>query len=321
MVPSSTAPVRNDWHRAVARSIFDAIHAAFGNGRFRHYPSRLKANSRPANASPETVPMARSALLNVMVAAATKAGRSLTRDFGEVAQLQVSVKGPGDFVSAADTRAEDICLEMLTKARPGYSFLMEERGAVKGDPDHRWIIDPLDGTTNFLHSIPLFCVSMALEVRGELRAGVIYNPIMEELFTVERGQGAFMNDRRIRVAGRKRMAECVIAGGVPTLSKRDHGAALVQQRHVMGEVAGYRTTGASAISLAWTAAGRFDGYYETGLQPWDIAAGLLLLREAGGFASEPDPKASMYETGRIVAGNEHVHRQLREIIQRPIPKG
>ena len=265
--------------------------------------------------------MARSALLNVMVAAATKAGRSLTRDFGEVAQLQVSVKGPGDFVSQADHKAEDIVLEMLSKARPGYSFLMEERGEVKGDPDHRWIVDPLDGTTNFLHSIPIFAVSMALEVRGELQAGVIYNPIMEELFTVERGGGAFMNDRRIRVAGRKRMSEAVICGGVPTLSKRDHGAALIQQRHVMGEVAGFRATGSAALNLAWTAAGRFDGYYESGLSPWDIAAGLLLLREAGGFASEPDPKASMYETGRIVAGNEHIHKQLREVIGRPIPKG
>ena len=264
--------------------------------------------------------MARSALLNVMVAAATKAGRSLTRDFGEVAALQVSVKGPGDFVSQADHRAEDICLDMLSKARPGYSFLMEERGAVEGDPDHRWIVDPLDGTINFLHSIPVFAVSMALEVRGELRAGVIYNPVMEELFTVERGQGAFMNDRRIRVGGRRRMSECVIATGMPALSKRAHGRALVQQRHVMGEAAGLRATGAAAISLAWTAAGRFDGYYESGLQPWDVAAGLLLLREAGGFASAPDPRASIYDTGEVVAGNETVQRQLREIVQRPVPK-
>ena len=264
--------------------------------------------------------MARSALLNVMVAAATKAGRSLTRDYNEVSQLQVSVKGPGDFVSQADHRAEDILLEQLSKARPGFSFLMEERGEVAGDPDNRWIVDPLDGTINFLHSIPIFCTAIALESRGELRAGVIYNPVLEELFTVERGQGAFMNDRRIRVAARKRLSEAVIATGVPAISKRDHGTALVRQRHVMGEVAGLRATGAAAISMAWTAAGRFDGYYETGIKPWDVAAGMLLLREAGGFASEFDPKRSIYETGRIVAGNEHMHRQLREVVQRPIPK-
>ena len=264
--------------------------------------------------------MARTALLNVMVNAATKAGRSLTRDFGQIADLQVSVKGPGDFVSQADHRAEDAILEVLGKSRPGWSFLMEERGEIEGDPDHRWIVDPLDGTSNFLHSIPLFCVSIGLEIRGQLQAGVIYNPITEELFTGERGQGAFLNDRRIRVAARRRMSEAVIATGMPALSKRDHGRALVAQRHVMGEVAGLRATGSSAISLAWTAAGRFDGYYETGLKPWDVAAGLLLLREAGGFASEPDPKASIYETGRIVAGNEAIHKQLREVIARPAAK-
>ena len=264
--------------------------------------------------------MARTALLNVMVNAATKAGRSLTRDFGQIADLQVSVKGPGDFVSQADHRAEDAILDVLGKSRPGWSFLMEERGEIEGDPDHRWIVDPLDGTSNFLHSIPLFCVSIGLEIRGQLQAGVIYNPITEELFTGERGQGAFLNDRRIRVAARRRMSEAVIATGMPALSKRDHGRALVAQRHVMGEVAGLRATGSSAISLAWTAAGRFDGYYETGLKPWDVAAGLLLLREAGGFASEPDPKASIYETGRIVAGNEAIHKQLREVIARPVAK-
>ena len=254
-----------------------------------------------------------------MVNAATKAGRSLTRDFGEVANLQVSLKGPGDFVSQADLKAEKTIQEMLEHARPGWGFVGEESGAREGREPHRWIVDPLDGTTNFLHSIPMFAVSIGAEVQGELRAGVIYNPITEELFTAEKGSGAFLNDRRIRVAARKRLSDCVIGTGVPAISKKEHGRALVAQRHVMGEVAAVRATGSAALSLAFVAAGRFDGYYETGLKSWDVAAGLAILREAGGFASAPLPKESIYETGRIVCGNEYVHKQLREVIQRPVP--
>ena len=192
--------------------------------------------------------MARSAILHVMVQAALKAGRSLTRDFGEVENLQVSVKGPGDFVSQADRKAEEIVYQELSKARPSYSFLMEERGSVEGsDPQHRWIVDPLDGTTNFLHSIPVFATSIALERQGQIVAAVTYNPIMDELFTAERGGGAFFNDRRIRVAARRKLTDCVICTGIPHLGRGHHGTALRELRNVMGESAGIRRTGSAAI--------------------------------------------------------------------------
>ncbi len=258
--------------------------------------------------------MARSALLNVMVQAATKAGRSLSRDLNEVENLQVSIKGPGDFVSNADVTAETILRKELDRARPGYSFLMEEGGSIDRKSDHRWIIDPLDGTTNFLHSIPVFAVSLALESHGELVAAVIYNPATEELFTAEKGKGAFFNDRRMRVAARKELSDCIIATGIPGLGRKGHPDFIAVEKEIMMRVAAIRATGSAALNLAWLAVGRFDGYWEEGLSPWDVAAGMLMVREAGGFVSEPDPKASVYESGRLVAGNEPVHGQLRAIV-------
>lgn len=265
--------------------------------------------------------MARSALLNVMVNAVSKAGRSLTRDFGEIENLQISLKGPGDFVSQADLKAEKVLRDSLNKDRPGYSFLMEEGGEIETGSTHRWIIDPLDGTTNYLHGNPFFAVSLALESDGQLMAGVIYNPITEELFTAEKGRGAFVNDRRMRVANRSSLDQCVIATGVPALNKRGHGVALFEQRNIMTQCAGVRATGSAALNLAYVAAGRFDGYWEAGLSPWDVAAGMLMIREAGGFVSEPDPNASIYQSGRIVAGNEHIHGKLRSILNQPLPEG
>ena len=260
--------------------------------------------------------MSRSAILNVMVQAALKAGRSLARDFGEVENLQVSRKGPSDFVSAADIAAEKIVRAELQKARPSYGFLMEESGVIEGeDPQHRWIVDPLDGTTNFLHGIPMFNVSIALEREGVIVAGVIYNPAMDELFTAERGRGAFLNDRRLRVAARKSMPDCVIATGIPFLGVGDHARTLKELRHVMGEVAGIRRCGAAALDLAWTAAGRFDGFWEHGLSPWDMAAGLLLVREAGGYVTDINGGEKMFETRSIVAGNEQVQAQLRALLK------
>ena len=258
--------------------------------------------------------MARSALLNIMVQAATKGGRSLTRDFNQVESLQVSRKGPGDFVSAADSRAENAIRRELESARPGYSFLMEEGGAIARKSDYRWIIDPLDGTTNFLHSIPLFAVSIALENQGELVAGVIYNPISEELFTAERGKGAYVNNRRMRMANRSRLEDCAFACGVPALSKDGHDAFVRRQKKLMTRLAAIRATGSAALNLAWLAMGRFDLYYETGLKIWDIAAGLLMVREAGGFASAIDESESIYESGCLIAGNEILHKALREIL-------
>ncbi len=263
--------------------------------------------------------MSRSAILNVMVEAAMKAGRGLTRDFGEVENLQVSVKGPGDFVSAADRKAEKTIAEYLRRARPGYSMLLEESGAIKGsDTQHRWIVDPLDGTTNFLHSNPLFAVSIGLETQGTIVAGVIYNPVTDELFTAERGQGAYLNNRRLRVAGRRNLIDCLMCTGIPHPGKKDHGSYLVQQRHVMSEAGGVRATGSAALNLAYVAAGRYDGYWENGLSAWDIAAGVLLVREAGGFVTDYENNNNMFDNGSMVAGNEQVHQQLLTLINRPI---
>lgn len=255
--------------------------------------------------------MARSALINVMVQAALKAGRSLARDFGEVQNLQVSLKGPGDYVSQADRKAEEIIHAELSRARPGYAFLMEERGVVAGeDAQHRWIVDPLDGTTNFLHGIPLFAISIALERQGQLVAGVIYNPAMDELYTAEHGGGAFLNDRRLRVAARSKLTDCVIGTGIPHLGRGRHGQFLLDLRNVMGEVSGVRRMGAASLDLAYVAAGRLDGFWEDSLSPWDLAAGMVLIREAGGFVSDRDGGSDILGAGSIVAGNETVHRAL-----------
>lgn len=255
--------------------------------------------------------MARSAILNVMVQAAMKAGRSLSRDFGEVQNLQVSLKGPGDYVSQADRKAEEIIYNELSRARPGYSFLMEEGGSVEGDdPQHRWIIDPLDGTTNFLHGIPVFSISIALERQGQLIAGVIFNPAMDELYTAERGGGAFLNDRRMRVAGRTKLVDSVVGTGIPHLGRGNHGRALVDLRNMMAETAGIRRLGSAALDLAYVAAGRMDGFWEDALSPWDIAAGVLMVREAGGFVTDRKGGDAMFDNGTIVAGNEAVHTAL-----------
>lgn len=256
--------------------------------------------------------MAHSAIMNVMVDAATKAGRGLKRDFGEIENLQVSRKGPGDFVSMADLRSEKILREELKQARPGYSFLMEESGEEIGkDPQHRWIIDPLDGTTNFLHGIPQFAISIALERQGELVAALIYNPATEELFTSEKGKGAFLNDRRLRVAGRRDLSQCVIGCGVPHLGLGNHGLFLKQLRYIMGECSGIRREGAAALDLASVAAGRLDGFWENGLHYWDIAAGILMIREAGGFIANMKNEQKFEENAGIVTGNEAIFRKLK----------
>jgi myo-inositol-1(or 4)-monophosphatase len=264
--------------------------------------------------------MARSALLNVMVQAAFKAGKSLARDFGEVQNLQVSLKGPGDYVSQADRKAEKLLREELLKARPTYGFLGEESEEIKGtDGAHRWIVDPLDGTTNFLHGIPTFAISIALERNGEIVAAVVLNPATDELFTAERGGGAFVNDRRLRVAMRKNLSDAVIGCGLPHLGRGNHGKFLVELRHVMGEVAGVRRLGSASLDLAYVAAGRFDGFWERDLSAWDIAAGILLVREAGGFVSDMDGGSAMLDMGSVVAGNEYIQKALMEVVHRPVP--
>jgi myo-inositol-1(or 4)-monophosphatase len=255
--------------------------------------------------------MLRSALLNVMIKAAQKASRALRRDFGEVEHLQVSLKGPADFVTAADRRAEEILREELEQARPGYSFLGEEGGRREGtDRTHCWIVDPLDGTLNFLHGIPHFAISIALEREGVIVAGIVYNPANDELFTAERGKGAFLNDRRLRVAARKRLAESVVACALPHPSRGDAVLARNEHAAVQERVAGLRRFGAAALDLAWVAAGRFDAYWERGLSPWDMAAGVALVREAGGFVTDIEGRDIALTSGGILAANEAIHRDL-----------
>ena len=259
----------------------------------------------------------RSATINVMTAAALKAARGLIRDFGEVEQLQVSVKGPGDFVTTADLRAERLLRTELAKARPGYAMLMEEGGAEAGsDPRHRWIVDPLDGTTNFLHGIPHFAISIALERDGEIIAGVIYEPLRDEMFWAEKGAGAFLNDRRLRVSGRRRLGEAVIGTGIPFAERGDHARYLETLSAVMGATSGVRRMGAAALDLAYVAAGRLDGFWEFGLSPWDIAAGILLIRESGGYVTDPAGGHRMMETGDVLAANDHLHLPLAQLLKK-----
>lgn len=259
--------------------------------------------------------MARTALLNVMVNAVLKAGRGLARDFGEVENLQVSLKGPGDFVSAADHRADQILIAELTRARPAFGFLTEESGEIAGsDGAHRWIIDPLDGTMNFLHGIPIFAISVALEREGAVVAGVVYNPVLNELYAAEKGSGAFLNDRRLRVARRSKLEDCVIATAMPQLDRLGQDEYLAELRAALARVAGVRRTGSAAIDLAWVASGRFDGLWQHNLKPWDMAAAMLFVREAGGYVSDAAGGDASFATGTVVAGNEAIHRQLLALL-------
>lgn len=260
--------------------------------------------------------MLRSALINVMVQAARKAGRGLKRDFGELERLQVSRKGPGNFVTIADRRAEETLYAELEKARPGYGFLGEEGGERPGtDATHRWIVDPLDGTTNFLHAIPQFAISIALERENVLVAAVIFNPATDELFVAERGKGAFLNDQRLRVAGREHFADAVVACGLPHFGRGDLALFRREFAQVQEKVAGLRRFGAAALDLAWVAAGRFDAFWERDLSPWDMAAGILIIREAGGFVTDLDGGEAMLEKGHIIAGNDRMHKALLTAVQ------
>ena len=260
--------------------------------------------------------MLHSALINVMVKAARRAGRNLKRDLGEIEHLQVSQKGPANFVSLADKRAEEMLYTDLSKARPGYGFLGEEGGTRAGnDPSHTWIVDPLDGTTNFLHGIPQFAISIALQREDTIIAGVVYNPANEELYTAERGKGAFLNDQRMRVAGRRKLNECVIACGLPHIGRGDHELALTEMAALQDKVAGFRRFGAASLDLAFVAAGRLDGYWERNLQSWDIAAGQIIVRESGGIVSGMTGNDDALKTGHVVCGNEFVHAELLKILK------
>jgi myo-inositol-1(or 4)-monophosphatase len=256
-------------------------------------------------------------IINVMAKAAFRAARPLVRDFGEVEQLQVSHKGPSDFVSTADLKVETSLFEQLSYSHPEIGFLMEEQG-VRGNPDapKRWIIDPLDGTLNFLHGLPHFAISIALEEAGELTAAIILDPIRDELFWAAKGEGAFVNQRRIRVSSRIKMAEALLATGIPWASRKDHAAFSDELLAIMPKVAGIRRWGVASLDLAYVAAGRYDGFWETQLKPWDIAAGILIVQEAGGMVSELDGGREMLKSGSILASNERLYDQLSEIFRK-----
>src|SRR5215471_6015871 len=261
----------------------------------------------------------RSPILNVMANAALKAARGLVRDFGEVEQLQVSVKGPGEFVSTADLRAERVIKGELRKARPGYAMLFEEGGAEPGsDARHRWIVDPLDGTTNFLHGIPHFAISIALERDDEIVAGVVYEPIRDEMYWAEKGAGAYVNDRRLRVSARRQLAEAVIGTGMPYGDRAADQSYMATLAGVMAATSGVRRMGAAALDLAYVAAGRFEGFWEFGLSPWDIAAGVLLVREAGGYVSDMAGGHGMMASGDVLAANAHLHLPLAALIKEAV---
>jgi myo-inositol-1(or 4)-monophosphatase len=261
-----------------------------------------------------------SGLITVMDRAARKAGGKMRRDFYEVQHLQVSKKGPADFVTKADQQSERTLYEELRKARPDWGFLMEEAGEIEGDPAKpRFIVDPLDGTTNFLHGMPHFAISIAVEEtlangRREVTSAMIYQPITDESFWAEKGRGAWLQDQRLRVSARRDMDEAVIATGIPFLGHGD----LSQWTRIFGavapNVAGIRRFGAASLDLAWVAAGRFDGFWESDLQPWDVAAGMLLVREAGGFVTDYRGGDRPIDRQEILAANDTLHSKLHKMV-------
>ena len=256
-----------------------------------------------------------SALISVMVNAARKAARGLARDFGEVQALQVSRKGAADFVSQADITAEQTIFEELSAARPKYGFIMEERGEVEGsDNSNRWVIDPLDGTTNFLHGLGHFAISIGLERDRQPYAGVIFNPVTDEIFWAEKGEGAYLNDRRIRVSGRRELHECIFACGLPFAGRPGRERALDETKRVLEKTAGCRRFGSAALDLAYVAAGRYDAFWERDLNIWDIAAGAAIVREAGGMVSEIEGGQKFLTEGSILAANTEIYDQAKSLL-------
>ena len=257
-----------------------------------------------------------SANLNLMIKAARMAGRSLVKDFREVENLQVSMKGAGDFVSKADFAAEQIIRDELMGARPNYGWVGEESDAVEGaDPTRRWIVDPLDGTTNYLHGMPHWAVSIALEFKGEIVAGVIFDPAKDEMFVAEKGEGAFMNESRLRVSGRRSAIECVYATGLPFGGRSDLPETLQELARILPTCAGVRRWGAAALDLAYVAAGRYDGFWERRLNAWDMAAGLIIVREAGGLVDAITPDANCLDEGTVIASNEAIFENFAKIVR------
>ena len=261
--------------------------------------------------------MAQSANMNVMIATARKAGRALAKDFREVANLQVSVKGAGDFVTRADMHADQVVKEELIAARPTYGFLAAERNEIEGkDPTRRWIIDAMVGATNFQHGMPHYAVTIALQHKGEIIAGVIYDAAQDECFFAEKGQGAWMNETRMRVSGRRTMSDCVFATGLSSAGRSDLPQTLTDLAQILPVSAGIRNLGAPALDLAYVAAGRVDGFWERRLKVWDMAAGLIILKEAGGFSESIHPGENSLEDGTLIAANDQIFTQLAKAVRK-----
>jgi len=257
-----------------------------------------------------------SANINVMVKACRKASKSLIRDFGEIENLQVSVKGPGDFVTASDKNVEKILIEELQKARPNYSILSEEIGKIENDDSFRWIIDPIDGTANFLHGIPHFAISIGLEHNKEIICGIVYDPIKDEMFVAEKGNGSYLNNQRIRVSSRSKLKDCIIFTGGPRKESEDRELALSEYKNFSSKVLiPIRKLGSAALDLAYVSAGRCDGFWQRGLNYWDIAAGIILVKESGGFVTDFKGENEYVQNKTILVTNSKINKEMIEVLK------
>ena len=251
-----------------------------------------------------------------MVIACRKASKILIRDFGEVENLQVSLKGPGDFVSASDKKVEKTLIDELQKARPNYSILSEEVGEINNDKDFKWIIDPIDGTANFLHGIPHFAISVGLEHNNEIICGIIYDPIKDEMFSAEKGNGAYLNNQRIRVSSRSKLKDCIIFTGGPRLNSKERELALREYNNFSSKVLiPIRKLGSAALDMAYVAAGRCDGFWQRNLNYWDIAAGIILIREAGGYVADIEGNQNFLNNKTVLATNSKISEEMIKLLK------
>ena len=257
-----------------------------------------------------------SANINVMVKACRKAAKTLIRDFGEIENLQVSIKGPGDFVTASDKKVEKILIDELQKARPNYSILSEEIGKINNDESFKWIIDPIDGTANFLHGIPHFAISIGLEHDGEIICGIIYDPIKDEMFVAEKGNGSYLNNQRIRVSSRSKLENCIIFTGGPKIGVKNRELFLKEYNNISSKVpTSIRKLGSASLDMAYVAAGRCDGFWQRDLKYWDIAAGIILVKESGGFVTDFKGEKGYMQNKTILVTNSKINNEMIEILK------
>ncbi len=257
-----------------------------------------------------------SANINVMVKSCRKAAKVLIRDFGEIEKLQVSIKGPGDFVSFADKRVEKILIDELLFARPNYSILSEEIGKIDNDKEFKWIIDPIDGTANFLHGIPHFAISLGLEHNNEIICGIIFDPIKDEIFLAEKGNGAYLNNQRIRVSARSQLSDCMIFTGGPKYDSKDYDESIDEYKKISTKThIPIRKLGSASLDMAYVAAGRCDGFWQRNLSYWDIAAGIILIKEAGGFVTDFDGNNKYIENKTIIAANSKISEKMIDVLK------